>query len=172
MTKQVNQLNEKQIVKTSSNPSIILTKTITFNVDDHIHKPSTQQVKDALTTRPNEHNAWAQEFGMKKIKFSSKIKTKKAERGSKSLTLKKASKEFQPSIPDSLNIVQSQPMTFKLSSGQFNPPKMLYFGFHPLTNQNTPKTPTVTSPPTVGTFIPPSKYLYGFKPIYANNKLP
>ena len=94
---------------------------------------------------------------------------------SQKLTKMRASKMlkvFQPSIPDSLNIVQSQPMTFKISSGQFNPPKMLYFGFWPLANPTTPETQTVTSTPTVGMFIPPSKYHYVFKPIYENNKLP
>ena len=60
MTKQVNQLNDKQIMKTSSNPSIILTKTSTTHVHDNIPKPSTQLVKAALPTRHNEHNALAQ----------------------------------------------------------------------------------------------------------------
>jgi hypothetical protein len=116
---------------------------------------------------------------MKKTKspFNNKVQTKKAKRGPKSLAFtnlraSKMLKVFRPSIPDNLNMVQSQPMTFEISSGQFNPPKMLYFGFHPMENPTTQETPTVISPSTVGTFVPPSKYHYGFKPIKGNNKLP
>ena len=66
MTKQINQLNDKQIVKTSSNPSIILTRTSTTHVHDNMPKPSTQLVKDALPTKHSEHNRWAQELQIKK----------------------------------------------------------------------------------------------------------
>ena len=92
MTKQVNQLNDKQIMKTSSNPSIILTKTSTTHVQDIMRKPSTQLLNDTLPTRPSEHNAWAQ-FGMKKTKSPIKINAKMAERGPKSLTFKKNSNQ-------------------------------------------------------------------------------
>ena len=116
MTKQVNQLNDKQIVETSSNPFIILTKTSTTCVCDIMHKPSTQLLNGTLPTRPSQHNAWAQ-FGMKKTKSPIKINAKMAERGSKSLTFKMMSKKFQPSILDSLKTVQRQSMVFQVSSG-------------------------------------------------------
>ena len=56
---------------------------------------------------------------MKKSKSPSKIKTKKAERGPKNFTFKNVAKEFKPSILDNLNILQSQPMIFETSIGQF-----------------------------------------------------
>ena len=102
--------------------------------------PNLQLVNDRLPTRPGEHNAWPQ-FGMKKTKSHIKINAKMSE----SLTFEMMSKEFRPSILDSLKTAQRQSMVFQIASGQFNPPKILYFDVHPLENPPTPKTPTVTS---------------------------